>query len=64
MDNLIDFIKSVEIKHFLKMTGYKINLPFEAEIKKFLLTTGCHCDILIRLIRECIELQSHGSQEV
>ena len=34
MDNSIDFIKSVEIKHFLKMTGYKINLPFEAEFNQ------------------------------
>ena len=33
MDNSIDFIKSVEIKHFSKMTGYKINLPFKAVVE-------------------------------
>ena len=47
MDNLKNLRENVKRMNFLKMAGYKINLPFGAVVFDFELTFFCVLDILL-----------------
>ena len=61
MDNFVELIKSVEIKYFSKLAGFKMNLPFRAEFPKYQLTVF-YLSIIIYLFAGMAELaDAHGS---